>query len=66
MESGKLLALSDFYEVAEPKKLLEDGMKAGTVTIISDLPLNEDEKGEYFQTFLDGVGIYYETDGVTE
>lgn len=47
--------MSDFYEVAELKKLLEDSMKAGTVTIISDLPLHEDEKEEYFQTFLDGI-----------
>lgn len=62
LKSGKLLALSDFYEVAELKKLLENGMKVGTVTIISDLPLNEDEKEEYFQAFLDGLGTYYETD----
>lgn len=62
LESGKLLALSDFYEVAELKKILEDGMKAGTVTIISDLPLHEYEKEEYFQTFLDDLGTYYETD----
>ena len=63
LESGKLLALSDFYEVVELKKLLEDGMKVGTVTIISDLPLNEDEKEEYFQAFLDDLGTYSETDG---
>lgn len=62
LESGKLLALSDFYEVAELKKLLEDGMEAGTVTIISDLPLHEYEKEEYFQTFLDDLGTYYEAD----
>ena len=62
MKSGKLLALSDFYEGAELKKLLEDGMKVGTITIISDLPLDEDEKEEYFQAFLDGLGTYYETD----
>lgn len=62
LESGKLLALSDFYEGAELKKLLKDGMTAGTVTIISDLPIREDKKKEYFQTFLDGLGTYYETD----
>ncbi len=62
LESGKLLALSDFYEVAELKKLLADGMKAGTVTIISDFPLNADKKEEYFKDFLDGMGTYYETD----
>lgn len=62
LKDGRLLALSDFYEQDELKKLLEDGMKAGTVTIISDLPLHEDEKEEYFKDFLDDLSTCYETD----
>lgn len=63
LESGRLLALSDFYDEKELRKLLEEGMKAGTVTVLSDLPLDEEEKTEYFYSFLDELDTYYERDG---
>lgn len=53
LESGRLLALSDFYEEKELIELLEEGMKTGAVKVLSDYPSGDEEKEVYFYSFLD-------------